>query len=239
MHSRGAVEALLRSGAAVDALDGSGQSALVRAVVAKREAEAIALIEGGADVKDDASDVSLPLVAMQSEKFAVLTALLEHGASGVSALFAAARGSNPASVVQIAKHVDLRVVDEAGETALHVAVRAGCAGVVAALMSAGADADAKDCTGETPLGLATRLSRGEVVDALTKAKAAGGCNPSTASPGVGWTAPPSPGWGRAAPGAKADWASGWGGGGAAASSNGPRPSWASPGPIPAVVVGSI
>ena len=100
-HTLKAVEALLQSGADVDAPDAEGRTALVRAVVAGRRDTALALLAGGADAKATDAGVNLPLIAFRTGELAVMEELLKRGAN------ARAKNAllpNPAHLVLEAPH---------------------------------------------------------------------------------------------------------------------------------------
>lgn len=67
--------------------------------------------------------------------------------------------------------VDANSADEQGRTALHIAASRGYAGVVWALLKAGANANAEDKLGNTPMHLAVYTGSIETVSHLLE----GGC----------------------------------------------------------------
>ncbi|MBL8750785.1 MAG: ankyrin repeat domain-containing protein [Planctomycetes bacterium] len=93
-------------------------------------------------------------------------------ASDLAAANAAlAAGADPKAAIPFEECVD-RDRFTGTESLLHVAARVGAAGIVAALVAAGADPDARDTVrGRTPLLDASRLGHAAVVQALLAARA--------------------------------------------------------------------
>lgn len=160
-----AIKSLLASGAAIDARDGRGRTALLVATHANAVQAARALIEAGADVnaKDDIHD-SPYLYAGASGHLAILKMTLEHGADlkstnrygGTALIPAAERGHVDTVHTLIEAGVDVDHVNNLGWTALLEAVILGDGGprhtqIVQLLIKAGARVNLADRDGVTPL----------------------------------------------------------------------------------------
>ncbi|AMY07977.1 ankyrin repeat protein [Luteitalea pratensis] len=161
-----AIRNLLATGAAIDARDERGRTALLVATHANTVGAARALIEAGADVnaKDDIHD-SAYLYAGASGHLEILKMTLEHGADlkstnrygGTALIPAAERGHVDTVRTLIDAGVDVDHVNNLGWTALLEAVILGDGGVshariVQLLVKAGARVSLADRDGVTPLG---------------------------------------------------------------------------------------
>ena len=146
-----AVQALIDSGADLDAMDSQGFTALHRAASAGKAVDIAALAMAGANV--DAATSGGRLTPLH---------------------VAVWRGAGLATVrALIAAEADVDATDWTGQTALHRAARDSRTdpAVVAALLAAGADANARDDLWRTPLDYATRVdvNNEAVADLLRKA----------------------------------------------------------------------
>lgn len=160
-----AVHRLLADGAATEARDSRGFTALHWAALRGHWRVVDELVEAGAPVNAAAADGSTPL----------------HGAS---------HHDQPEAVrLLLDAGADPRRTDVLGLTPLHVAARRGCFEVAAVLLSRGADPDALTRDGRTPLHLASDADHREVVE-LLQARDAG--SRRTDSMGLAAAAPHHP-----------------------------------------------
>ncbi len=158
---------------------------LVAATKANEVAEAIALIEAGADVNaKDAIEDSAFLYAGAEGLNDILVATLEHGADvhstnrfGGTALIPAAEHGHVETVrILIAAGVPVNHVNDPGWTALLEAVFYGDGSaryvdVVGQLLDAGADPSIRDARGRTALQHAQARGQHDIVVLLTAAEA--------------------------------------------------------------------
>lgn len=158
---------------------------LVAATKANEVAEAIALIEAGADVNaKDAIEDSAFLYAGAEGLNDILVATLEHGADvhstnrfGGTALIPAAEHGHVETVrILIAAGVPVNHVNDPGWTALLEAVFYGDGSaryvdVVGQLLDAGADPSIRDARGRTALQHAQARGQHDIVALLTAAEA--------------------------------------------------------------------
>jgi ankyrin repeat protein len=157
------VEAALKAGADVDAVDESGNTALSIAAAGGHEAVAQALLAAKAD-PDRANGAGLsPLMRAAAQgRDAIVKALLAARADvaatdgrGRTALVHAARSGSVATVkALLAAGADVAAADQDGGTALHGAAAEGHVDVVKALLAAKADPRVQDANGQTPFDLA-------------------------------------------------------------------------------------
>lgn len=158
---------LLKAGAAPDAVNDAGCSALHDAAARGFTWVAMCLLRGGTDpnIKDLRGCTALHLASYYGQ-VEVMRTLLSRDAdfdvvneNGETALHCAAH-SGCAEAVQVL--LDLGSAIEATthgkETALHVACRFGKADVVALLINCGANIEARDANGCTPFHLAARAT---------------------------------------------------------------------------------
>jgi uncharacterized protein len=152
--------ALLDRGAAIDAKDREGKTALAKAAEADKLAVIRLLLERGANVNARAVDGSTPLFyAAEQDRGAVVALLLEGGADpnlpgrkGLRPLDAAAYNGSAESVEQLLKFgADPNALDDDGEGAIVYAAGHGYAPVVARLLQAGVDANRRYAHGLTVL----------------------------------------------------------------------------------------
>jgi len=178
------VRQLLRDGAAVDARDGSGRTALLLATHADKVAAALALIAAGADVnaRDGIQDSPF-LYAGAEGRNDILKAILATGKAdlkstnryGGTALIPAAHHGHPDTVaILLGTAIDKDHVNNLGWTALLEAVILGDGGpvharIVKLLVDAGARVNIADREGVTPLMHAHRHGYKAIVDILTAA----------------------------------------------------------------------
>ena len=140
-----AVGWLLEAGGEVDAETRHGVTPLALASARGHAAVVGALLDGGADPNRASPQGETPLmVAARTGVVDSVTALLQHGAGA---------------------GIDARE-GWRGQTALMWAAAEGHAALVAPLVAAGADADARSDGGFTPLAFAVRAGHGATVEAL-------------------------------------------------------------------------
>ena len=164
------VRRLIAAGAAIDARDQRGSTALLVATRANRVDAARVLIEAGADVnaKDDIHD-SPYLYAGAEGHLEILLLTLAHGADlrsvnryGGTALIPAAHHGHVETVKALLRTtIDIDHVNRLGWTALLEAIILGDGGpkhteIVRLLIGAGADVNIPDRDGVTPLAHAQR-----------------------------------------------------------------------------------
>ena len=185
------VQFLLSKGAAVEARDRRGDTALVRAACSCAIIDMPytldsmrLLLKKGADVEaKDNDDTTALMAAAGWGRSELLTRLLENGARiddrdqlGDTALIIAARGSGvpTAAAVQVLleKGAAVNAQNNKGDTALALAASTGGfedAQVVNLLLANGADPSIKNNRGETALSLAEKNRRTPTVQLLKKA----------------------------------------------------------------------
>jgi uncharacterized protein len=152
--------ALLDRGAAIDAKDREGKTALAKAAEADKLPLIKLLVERGANVNARAVDGSTPLFyAAEQDRGAVVALLLERGADpnlpgrkGVRPLAAAAFNGSTESVAELLKFgADPNALDSDGSAAIIYAAGHGYASVVALLLQAGVDVNHRYAHGLTAL----------------------------------------------------------------------------------------
>jgi ankyrin repeat protein len=152
--------ALLDRGAAIDAKDREGKTALAKAAEADKLPLIRLLLERGANVNARAVDGSTPLFyAAEQDRGAVIALLLERGAdpnlpgrNGVRPLAAAAFNGSGESVEQLIKFgADPNAPDNDGLGAIVYAAGHAYAPVVALLLQAGVDVNRRYAHGLTAL----------------------------------------------------------------------------------------
>jgi len=152
--------ALLDRGAAIDAKDREGKTALVKAAEANKLMMMRLLLERGADPNARAVDGSTPLLyAAEQDRGPAVALLLERGADpnlagrkGLRPLAAAAYNGSGDSVEALVKHgADPNALDEEGKAAIVYAAGHGYAPVVALLLKAGVDPNRRYAHGLTAL----------------------------------------------------------------------------------------
>ena len=152
--------ALLDRGAAIDAKDREGKTALAKAAEADKLPLVRLLLERGANVNNRAVDGSTPLFyAAEQDRGAVVALLLERGADpnlpgrkGVRPLAAAAFNGSTESVAELMKFgADPNALDDDGSAAIIYAAGHGYAPVVALLLRAGVDVNRRYAHGLTAL----------------------------------------------------------------------------------------
>ena len=175
-----AVMTLLANGADPRAVDSEGNTPLHHAARSSDPGVAALLRDAAAELDVANGDGFTPLgVACAVGNWRLARFLLERGAKAevdgtVPALLGAAGGDedDAAGVQLLLKHkakADTRDGERRG--ALHVAAAGGHAGIVAALLDAGADVRARDVHGMTPLLSAARGGRLSAFDVLVDAGA--------------------------------------------------------------------
>lgn len=176
-----AVMTLLANGADVHATDAEGNTPLHHAARSSDPGVAALLRDAGADLNAvNGAGVSPLGSACASGNWRLARFLLERGArpepeGGQPALLSAAGGEDDdAAGVQLLLRHKARIgaTGPRGRSALHEAAAAGHAGIVHALLDAGADPRAVDPEGRTPLHEAARAGALPVVEALLDAGAA-------------------------------------------------------------------
>jgi uncharacterized protein len=152
--------ALLDRGAAIDAKDREGKTALAKAAEADKLPLIKLLLERAANVNARAVDGSTPLFyAAEQDRGAVVALLLERGADpnlpgrkGVRPLAAAAFNGSTQSVAELLKFgADPNALDDDGSAAIVYAAGHGYAPVVATLLQAGVDVNRRYVHGLTAL----------------------------------------------------------------------------------------
>jgi ankyrin repeat protein len=152
--------ALLDRGAAIDARDREGATALDRAAKASKIKLVILLLSRGADVNARAVNGSTPLFyAAEADRAEALRLLLDHGAdpnipgrSGLRPLAAAAYNGSEESVERLLKQgADPNALDDDGKGAMVYAAGRGYAPIVALLIAAGVDVNRRYGHGLTAL----------------------------------------------------------------------------------------
>jgi uncharacterized protein len=173
--------ALLDRGAAIDARDREGATALGRAAKAGKIKLAALLLSHGADVNARAVNGSTPLFyAAEADRTEVLRLLLDHGAdpnipgrSGLRPLAAAAYNGSEESVERLLKNrADPNALDADGKSAMVYAAGRAYAPIVALLIDAGVDVNRRYGHGLTALMWAAgpdASAGNEDVDATLKA----------------------------------------------------------------------
>jgi ankyrin repeat protein len=173
---REAVEALIASGADVNARDDEGLAPLHIAVLKGRVDMASLLIAKGADpnAKDERlGDTPLHFAAVQGST-EIAAWLIAKGADiearnrfGSTPLHeAVVQGSQEIIDRLLAKGADVLARDNNGSSPLHYAAKAGLMDAVRRLTAKGADIEARDQFGDTPLHLAAWEGRKDVVEFL-------------------------------------------------------------------------
>jgi uncharacterized protein len=151
---------LLDRGAAIDAKDREGKTALAKAAEADKLPLIKLLLERGANANARAIDGSTPLFyAAEQDRGAVVALLLERGADpnlpgrkGVRPLAAAAFNGSEDSVAKLLQFgADPNALDNDGQGAIVYAAAHGYAPVVAALLQAGVDVNRRYAHGLTAL----------------------------------------------------------------------------------------
>ncbi|HEY1782341.1 MAG TPA: ankyrin repeat domain-containing protein [Roseiarcus sp.] len=152
--------ALLDRGAAIDAKDREGKTALAKASEADKLPLIRLFLKRGANVNARAVDGSTPLFyAAEQDRGAVVALLLERGAdpnlagrNGLRPLAAAAFNGSTESVGNLLKFgADPNALDNDGSAAIVYAAGHGYAAVVAALLQAGVDVNRRYAHGLTAL----------------------------------------------------------------------------------------
>jgi uncharacterized protein len=152
--------ALLDRGAAIEARDREGATALGRAAKAGKIKLAALFLSRGANVNARAVDGSTPLFyAAEADRAEVLRLLLDHGADpniagrhGLRPLAAAAYTGSEASVERLLKHgADPNALDDDGQGAMVYAAGRAYAPIVALLIGAGVDVNRRYGHGLTAL----------------------------------------------------------------------------------------
>jgi ankyrin repeat protein len=152
--------ALLDRGAAIDAKDKDGKTALAKSAEANKLGLMRLLLERGADVNARSLDGSTPLLyAAQEDRGPAVALLLERGADpnlpgrrGLRPLDAAAYNGSPDSVEALLKYgADPNALDDDGQGAIVYAAAHGYAPVVVTLLQAGVDVNRRYAHGLTAL----------------------------------------------------------------------------------------
>ena len=152
--------ALLDRGAAIDAKDREGATALAKAAEADKLKVMKLLLERGADPNARAVDGSTPLFyAAKEDRGAAVALLLERGADpnipgekGIRPLAAAAYNGSADSVDALLKYgADPNALDDGGKSAMVYAAGHAYAAVVGRLLEAGVDVNRRYAHGLTAL----------------------------------------------------------------------------------------
>ncbi len=175
-------EYLIDKGAKVDRVNKIGRTPLSRAAEDGKTEIAKILLKHGADpnIKQAMFGLSPLGVAIHYKRQDIVEAMMisvKTGSSSSGLIIAAYEGDSEMVQKFLAKKVDLNVQNEAGMTALMVAVDKGHADIVKILLDAGAALDIVDkagygsMNGETALCMASRKNIPEIVVDLLKHKA--------------------------------------------------------------------
>ncbi len=152
--------ALLDRGAAIDAKDREGATALGRSAEAGKIAVAALLIDRGANVNARAVDESTPLLyAAEADRAAMIRLLIDRGADpnisgrkGLRPLAAAAYNGSAGSVELLLKHgADPNALDDDGKSAIVYAAGRAYAPIVALMIAVGVDVNRRYAHGLTAL----------------------------------------------------------------------------------------
>ena len=150
------VELFLEAGAEVDAKDMHGMTPLARAALRGRTEVMELLIEHGADVNSRSNFNRTPLISAASEgHLEAVRVLLAHGADPNAAGYrdqtAIIEAGDRTDILRVLidAGADVNCKDNAGNTALLLAVEGKRAAVVAVLVEAGADVQAKNNFGHS------------------------------------------------------------------------------------------
>ncbi|GAB3620825.1 ankyrin repeat domain-containing protein [Glutamicibacter endophyticus] len=172
--------AALNNKADIGALDASGRSALMRAVIHKREDIALALLGAGADPNTSDPMGDTPYLRSSANGMTtVLSSCLEHGADikatnrlGSDALMVASENGHPAAVKLLLQHgLSVSRVNDLGWTALHEAAVLGgnssrYLSVVKLLLEGGADPQLLDPTGKSAVDIAAERGHSRMLAIL-------------------------------------------------------------------------
>ncbi len=150
---------LLDRGAAVDAKDREGATALARAAQAGKIAVAALLIDRGADVNARAINGSTPLFyAAEADRAAITRLLIDRGAdpnipgrTGLRPLAAAYNGSQESAELLLKHGADPNALDDGDKGAMVYAAGRANAPIVALLIEAGVDVNRRYSHGLTAL----------------------------------------------------------------------------------------
>ncbi len=168
LGDRGAVQRLLDLGLALDARDAQGCTALIRATGGGHAELATLLLTRGADADARAaSGITALGAALNAGRIALVDRLLEHGIAvdqrlvddATPLMLAAALGRADGVARLLAHRADVLARDAQGNSALHAAAQSayasgdpdGARGLLAQLLDAGAEIDARNQMGQTPL----------------------------------------------------------------------------------------
>jgi len=152
--------ALLDRGAAIDAKDREGATALGRAAQAGKIAIETLLLDRGADINARAVDGSTPLFyAAEADRAAMVRLLINRsadpnipGRKGIRPLAAASYNGSPETVELLLKHgADPTALDDDGKSAMLYAAGRANAPVVELLLAAGVDVNRRYAHGLTAL----------------------------------------------------------------------------------------
>ena len=158
------VQALVKKGADVSAVDASGSFPLARAVAGQRQAVARYLIEQGADLHQPVDGGSLLHEAIRQRDLDMVKLLAQQpelldrpGGSGRSPLILALQREDWSAVEALLEHGALPDgMDGAGNTPLHLVTRNDNVDLARELLAAGAAVNIGDGAGRTPLWWAAR-----------------------------------------------------------------------------------
>lgn len=173
------VQALIEAKADINAIDGIGQTALMRAIDMDQVNVVEALIKGKADVNFQTPDGKTALMmAVSNDKPVLVKALIEAGADTNAvtsdnqspALIAAQNGTEESkAIISLLGEAKANLnVSNAAYTPLTYAIEQGNKSLVEALLKAGADPNAKSEGGRAPLTLS--MDYPEIFQVLLDAK---------------------------------------------------------------------
>jgi ankyrin repeat protein len=178
---------VLARGISPNGQDGTGSTALTRAVDARPPARrmVLALLAHGAQVNEPAVDGGAPLrQAAALGTLDMVKLLLAHGANvnakssdGRTTLMAATHNPDPeVARLLLRLGVDVHARDAEGSTALHWAAHWGTPASTRLLLSGGVEVDARDREGNTPHMVASARIRG--ANSIVEILLAKGANPN-------------------------------------------------------------
>ena len=170
--------AIMNHGTNIHAANKKGVTPLMAAVW-KGNVDAIkVLLNAGADLKD--CDTCLHRAIRSRCSKEILQRVISHGADvnaknehGVAALRLTCQTGNEDAIIELLRAgADPNIVDEAGETCLHTAIRGKCSRKhLEALITHGADVNATNENNETALRLAYQMEDEHAINELLKAGA--------------------------------------------------------------------